>query len=178
MKSFLGCAALLSLALALPLRADDVSRQQMNYGYGLLHHLCDQESQVDLILIVKTTPPNVAHFAHEVSDGAKADLKVLGDLADRDPSLHFDEQGLPDIETGTRASIKAEKQHLLLFGATGSDFAKALVLTQIEASTYGENLAKVLADDETNAHRAAALRHIAASWGKLKDEAYTLLYKM
>ena len=39
-------------------------------------------------------------------------------------------------------------------------------------------MAKVLADDETNAHRAAALRHIAANWGKLKDKAYALLYKM
>jgi len=37
------------------------------------------------------------------------------------------------------------------------------------------NLAKVLADAETNPHRAAALQKISASWEKLRDKAYRLL---
>jgi coenzyme F420-reducing hydrogenase alpha subunit len=176
MKFSLTSLALLGLA-AIPLRAD-VSQREMNYGYGLLHHLCDQETQVDLIMMVKTTPPDVAQLAKEVSKSAKEDMSILGDLADHDPAIHFGEQGLPEIETETRASIKDEKQHLLLFGTKGGDFAKTLVLTQIEASTYGENMAKVLANDETNPHRAEALRHIASHWETIKNKSYALLYRL
>lgn len=166
-------AVLLAVA-ALPLRAD-VSPREMNYGYALLHHLCDEESQVDMIMIVKTTPPDVAHLAHEISKSAKEDLDILDHFADHDPALRFGQRGLPKIESQTRDSIKAEKQHFLLFGTKDKDFAQALLLTQVEASTYGENMAKVMADNEANPHRAEGLRHISRSWEAIKEKAYALL---
>jgi hypothetical protein len=165
------------LLAALPIRAD-VSQSEMNYGYGLLHHLCDDETQVDMISLVKTTPPSVDKFVHEIAQNAKDDMDILGKFADHDPSIQYDRQGLPEMETQTRAAIKAEKQHLLLFGSKDSDFAKTLIVSQIEASTYGENLAKVLADNETNPHRATELRHIASGWQTIKTKAYALLYKL
>jgi hypothetical protein len=168
--------SLAALVLASPPLRADVSQREMNYGYGLLHSLCDDETQVDMISLVKTTPPSVDKFVHEVAQNAKDDMDTLDKIADRDPALNYDKQGLPEIEVQTRASIKAGKQHLLLFGSKDSDFAKTLLVTQIEASTYGENLAKVLADDETNPHRAAELRRIASGWEKIKNRAYALLY--
>ena len=39
-------------------------------------------------------------------------------------------------------------------------------------------MAKVLAQDESNEHRAAELRHIQAGWERMKDKAYTLLYDL
>ena len=177
MKVFLFSTLAVALLATAPLRAD-VSQRDLNYGYALLHHLCDQETQVSMIAIIKTTPPEVARLTKEISQSAKEDMANLDELADHNPAIHFGENGLPTIETQTRDLIEKEKQHLLLFGSKDTDFAKALVLSQIEASTYAENLAKALADDETNPHRAEVLRHIGSRWAAIKDKSYSLLYKM
>jgi hypothetical protein len=176
MKLFLFAGVTLLTAAALPLRAD-VSQREMNYGYALLHHLCDEEAQVDMIMIVKTTPPDVAALVREISKSAKEDLDILDRFADRDPALRFEQRGLPEIESQTRDSIKAEKQHLLLFGTKDKDFAQTLLLTQVEASTYGENMAKVMAEDETNPHRAEGLRRISRNWEAIKNKVYALIYR-
>jgi hypothetical protein len=167
-----GCLAV--LLLVAPVRADD-SQAYLNNGYSLLHNLCDQEKSVELILVVKTTPKDVADFAHEVSKSAGNDLDLLDDLRDHDKAIRFDRGGLPQFELDTRASIKADKQHMLLFGTTNSAFARALLVTQIEAGSYGMNLAKVLAGAEPNPHRAAVLQKISSRWEKLRDKAYRLL---
>jgi hypothetical protein len=160
-----------------PGRADE-SQRDLNNGYSLLHHLCEQEKQVDMILIVKTTPPKVAAFLHEVSKSAGVTLDALDQMADRDPAIRFNDQGLPPIETQTRASIKDDKQHMLLFGTRDADFAKTILITQVEAGTYGMNMAKVLADAEPDGRRAAELSHISSRWEKLRNKAYALIYGM
>ena len=87
----------------------------------------------------------------------------------------FDRRGLPQFEEDTRESIQGDKEHLLLFGTSGSAFVRAILVTQIEAGTYGMNLAKVLADAEPDTHRAAVVRKIGNRWEKLRDRAYALL---
>ena len=174
MKSFLGAWLSVLLLLAPPVRADD-NKAYLNNGYSLLYQLCDQEKPVDMILIVKTTPRDVADFIHEVAKTSKDNEALLEDLQDHDKAIRFDRGGLPQFELNTRDAIKADKQHMLLFGTTDKAFARALLVTQIEAGSYCMNLAKVLADAETNPHRAAALQKISASWEKLRDKAYRLL---
>jgi hypothetical protein len=174
MKSLTGGFLAAFLLLLVPLRADD-DQSYRNNGYSLLHHLFDQEKSVELILVVKTAPKDVADFVHEVSQGAKDSLDSLDELRDHDKAIRFDEAGLPQFELDTRASIKGDKQHMLLFGTTGSAFARTLLVSQIEAGTYGMNLAKVLADAEPNPQRAAVLQKISARWGKIRDKAYRLL---
>jgi hypothetical protein len=174
MKSFPGITVAAVLLLIVPLRADD-NQHYLNNGYSLLHDLCDQEKSLDMILIIKTTPKDVADFAHEVSKSAKENFDQLEDLQDHDKAIRFDQAGLPQFELDTRDSIKADKQHLLLFGTTDKNFARALLVSQIEAGTYGMNLAKVLAGAEPNAHRAAVAQKISAHWEKIRDKAYRLL---
>ena len=175
MKSLLAGAAGLALCLANTLRADDHDARYITNGYSLLYKLCDQEKPVDMILIVKTTPKEIADYLHEVSKSAKEDLSLLDDLHDRDHAVRFNDPGLPQFEEDTRDSIRDDKQHLLLFGTKDSAFVRALLITQIEAGTYGMNLAKVLADAEPNAKRAAVVRKISQRWEKIRDRAYALL---
>jgi hypothetical protein len=175
MKSLPGVTVAAFLLLLAPLRADNHGQPYFNNGYSLLHSLCDQEKSLDMILIVKTTPKDVADFAHEVSKASKESLDLLEDLQDHDKAIRFDQTGLCQFELDTRASIKDGKQHLLLFGTTDKNFARALLVTQIEAGGYGMNLAKVLAAAEPNAHRAAVAQKISARWEKLRDKAYRLL---
>lgn len=175
MKSLSAVALTLLVLALLPLRADDADAHYVNNGYSLLYKLCDQEKPLDQILIVKTTPKEVAEFLHQVSAAAGSDVDQLETLRDHDKAIRFDQRGLGQFEEDTRGSIQADKQHLLLFGTTGSSFARALLVTQIEASTYGSNLAQVLAAKEPNAHRAAVVRQIGEKWKKITARAYALL---
>ncbi len=176
MKLLFGAALAAFLVLAQPLHAadDDKARYRQN-GYGLLYKLCEQEQPLDLILIVKTTPKEVGDFLHQVSAAAKQDVNALDELQGHDKALTFAYRGLPQFEEDTRNSIRDDKQHMLLFVDTGSAFTRAILVTQIEAGTYGMNLAKVLAGAEPNAHRAAVVRQIGERWEKLRNRAYALL---
>jgi hypothetical protein len=174
MKFLLSAATFLVSSAAFA-HADQDQQRYLTNGYSLLHHLCEQEKPLDLILTVKTTPKDVADFAHSVSRTAKADAELLEDLQEHDKSLRFDQTGMPSFENDTRTSIRGDKQHMLLFGTTNASFARALLVTQTEAGTYGMNLAKVLADAEPDAHRADVVRKVGASFEKIRDRAYRLL---
>ena len=177
--NLLRCTALLALVAAtLPLHADDHGTHYRTNGYSLLYKLCEQERPLDLILMVKTTPKEIADYLHTVSASAKDDVNMLDQLKEHDKALNFDDRGLPQFEEDTRASIKADKQHMLLFGTKDNAFARALLETQIEAGTYGMNLAKVLIATEPNAHRADVVRKIGDHWEKSRDRAYALLNGM
>jgi hypothetical protein len=96
-------------------------------------------------------------------------------MQERDPIIQFDRNPLPRIERDARASIKDDKQHQLLFGTTDSEFARALLVSQIEACTYALHLSKILAEQETDRDRAKTLRHISAQWLGLRNEAFRIL---
>jgi len=173
-RIFGGMLAALAL-LALPLRAADDEAVYRTNGYSLLYQLCNQEKPVDMILIVKTTPKEIADYLHQVSASAREDVAWLDELREHDKTLRFNQGGLPPFEQDTRGSIQDDKEHLLLFGSKGNAFVRALLVTQIEAGTYGMNLAKVLAKSEPDEKRAAVVRKIGDRWEKLRDRAYVLL---
>src|SRR5579871_1396179 len=145
MKFLVGAAAAFIL-LSLSARADDAKAPYLANGYGLLYKLCNDEKPVEMILMVKTTPPEIGDFLHQVSKSASADLDDLNRLHDESSAVRFGDRGLPQFEIDTRNSIREDKQHMLLFGTKGNEFVRTLLVTQIEASTYGMHLAKVLAD--------------------------------
>ncbi len=161
--------------LASSLRAEDGDLHYRTNGYSILYKLCEQERPLDLILMVKTTPKKIADYLHSVSASAKEDVAWMDQLQAHDKSLKYDERGLPPLEEDTRTAIEADKQHMLLFGSKDSAFVRAVLITQIDAGTYGMNVAKVLADAEPNTHRASVIRKIGSRWEKIRDRAYALL---
>ena len=160
-------------------RADEASTAQkqenLNGGYFLLHKLCDDEAQLPLLLTVKDTPKEIVVFADRISRTAKESLADLDRIQQHDKNLDFDRNPLPRIERDVRDSIKDEKQHQLLFGATGPEFARALLVSQIEASSYAENLTKVLAGQEKDAGRSKMLTRLSEKWRQIHEEAFALL---
>lgn len=160
-----------------PAKTPAISERQdkLNGGYYLLHHLCENESNLPLLLAVKHAPPDIVDYADKISKTAKESLIVLNRMQEGDRHLKFDKNPLPSIEQDVRESIHDDKQHQLLFGTTGSEFVHALLVSQVEASTYALNLAKVLADQEKDSDRVAMLQRISAKWLALRDESYHLL---
>jgi hypothetical protein len=164
-------------AIGTPVRADDASDRQthLNGGFYLLHKLSDDESQLPLLLIIKHAPPQIKTYADQISKTGKETMAAIERLQKSDSSLQFDKNPLPKIEQQVRDSIQADKQHQLLFGTSGSDFVRALLITQIEASNYATNIAKVLADQEKDPDTVKVLRHISAQWLDRREEAFRLL---
>ncbi len=96
-------------------------------------------------------------------------------MQDEDSAVVLDKNPLPQIEQDVRDSIKSDKQHQLLFGTSDSEFVRALVVSQVEATTYGAHLCKVLADQETSPKRVETLRKLSAKWLKQRNEAFRIL---
>jgi hypothetical protein len=148
---------------------------KLNGGYYLLHKLAADESQLPLILDIKHSPPELSPYADQISKMGKETVKTIEDFHEHNPDLKFDRNPLPAIEQDTRDSIKDDKQHQLLFGTHDSEFVRALLVSQIEATTYGTNLCKVLADQEPDPGRAKVLTRLGAKWLDLRSKAYNLL---
>jgi len=156
--------------------AESTEKQaNLNGGYHLLHKLSGDESQLPMLLLVKHAPPELATFADEISKVGKETMAALDRFQDQDPAIHFDRNPLPSIEQDVRDSIKGDKQHQLLFGTSDSEFVRALVVSQIEASTYGLNLCKTLADQEDDPARIKTLRRLSDKWLEVRRKAFQIL---
>jgi hypothetical protein len=168
----------LSAALALTqTRGDEASdrHEKLNGGYFLLHQVCEDEAQLPLLLDVKHAPSEIVAYGDQISRTAKETVAALDRMQEHDPLIQFDRNPLPQIERDTRDSIKADKQHQLLFGTSDSEFVRALLVAQIEASAYALHLSKVLAEQETDPVRVKTLRHISTKWQGLRNEAFRIL---
>ncbi len=162
-----------------PTRADSApgSTQDLRAGFYLLHQVCDQESQVDMLNIIKTTPPDVADYVKRVSGLAKESVATLDRFADHDSSLQDTTDPLPPFEQATRKNIQDEKEHQLLFGTKGATYARRLLFSQIQAANYIVNLSQTWSERDPDADRDAAMRKMSERWAKIRDEGFRMLDK-
>jgi hypothetical protein len=158
-------------------RADDgaATRSNINGGCFLLHDLLDNEASLPILLDLKTAPPEIQAFAIKISRAAKSGMRTLEVMRDHDASMNWDHNPLPKIEQDIRASITDEKEHQLLFGTKGPDFARALLVSQAEASKYAANIAKVLSAQDSNPDHRRDFKRISEQWHALNDEDFRLL---
>lgn len=157
-------------------RADEPKSNQssLNDGYSLFYDFCKQESQLSLLRLVKTMPPNISDYARQISSTAEANMAILKAMGAKDNSLRLDKVSLPSFEIDVRQSMAVDRKQQLLWGSSGAAFAQALTMTQCEVTDYGLHLAKVLSETEPDSHRAHALRQMYAQWLALHVEAYRL----
>jgi len=171
-------AFLLCISTAFTLgRGNELAKKQEKLagGYYLLHGLCSDEAQLPLLLDVKHAPSEIEDFADKISKTAKESSSLLEQMEDHDPAIKLDQNPLPPIELDVRQSIRDEKQQQLLFDTKDTGFVRALLVSQIEASNYAGNLAKVLAEQETKPKRIKSLEKISSKWLAIHQESFRLL---
>ena len=152
---------------------DDSDRQRdLNGGYFLLHELCGQEADLPLLLDIKHAPPDIKDLATRISQAAKETNARIEEMQARDAKLRYDQNPLPPIERDVRKSIQDEKQHQLLFGTSNAAFVRALLVAQLEATSYAGNIAKVLSSEEGDSRRGRSLDKISTKWSALHDECF------
>jgi hypothetical protein len=150
------------------------SQSSLNDGYSIFYDFCNQESQLSLLMWVKSTPRGIADYAERIASTAKDDMAILKKLGVQDSALRLDKVSLPSFEIDVRKSMAEDRQKQLLWGTSGAAFAQALVMTQSETTNYGLHVAKVLAETEPEPDRARAMRAIYDKWLALHVEAYRL----
>jgi hypothetical protein len=157
-------------------RADDTKSSQstLNDGYSLFYDFCNQESQLSLLIWVKTMPPSISDYAKQISTTAKDDMAILKAMGIGDSSLRLDKVSLPGFEINVRQSMADDRKQQLLWGSSGASFVQALTMTQSETTNYGLHVAKVLSKTEPDRDRARAIRHMYDQWLTLHVEAYRL----
>ncbi len=158
------------------LRAAETKANQsaLNDGYSLFYDFCNQESQLSLLLWIKTTPPDLSAYAKEISSTAKADMAILKNMAAGDSSLRLDKISLPGFELNVRQSMADDRKKQLLWGTSGAAFAQALIMSQSETTNYGLHLVKVLSETEPDSTRAHEMHQMYVKWLALHDQAYRL----
>jgi hypothetical protein len=179
MHTFTCCSVLIIVLAAFvgTARAETApgSQEDLRAGFFLLHQVCDQESQVEMLNMIKTTPPEVGDYVKRVSALAKESEATLDRFADHDSSLQDTTNPLPAFEQAARKNIEAEKEHQLLFGMKGKTYARRLLFSQVQAATYIVNLSKAWAERDPNADRDATMRKMSAQWTKIREEGFRLL---
>ena len=152
----------------------DASQSTLNDGYSLFYDFCKQESQLSLLVWVKTMPPSISDYAKQISTTAKDDMAILNAMGARDPSLRLDKVSLPGFEINVRQSMADDRKQQLIWRSSGAAFAQALTMTQSETTNYGLHVAKVLSETEPDRDRSRAIRHMYDQWLALHVEAYRL----
>ncbi len=154
-----------------PPRGEDRIRSE---GYSLLYQLMNDESDVAKVLLFKHVEPATEKIIKEIDSTADEAKKQLEDFHKRDSSLNLEMPNLPDMEKKCRESIShAETKDLLT--ASGKDFERRLLMTQVQAMNYGGHLAKVLAEQEKDPQRKDMLTKLSERCLKLRSEVIRLL---
>ena len=170
-------AAVTSLAIgcgSLCAAESQANQSSLNDGYSLFYHFCDQESELSLLLWVKTAPSDIIAYAKRISSTAKDDMAILNKFSASDKALRLDKTSLPAFELEVRKSMDEDRQQQLVWGSSGAAFGHAVSMTQSEATNYGQHVAKVLAEMEPDPDRARVMRGISDKWSALHAEAYKL----
>jgi hypothetical protein len=145
-----------------------------NNSASLLHELLSDEQNVSKLLIIKRDRDELHRLIKDISATAASGVKKLEELAGRDSTLQLKLTEVPAGEQAARMSIaKARTGELLR--ASGADFEFRLLLSQAEALSYGEHLAKVIAANETTPDRAKLFSDLSAQMQRLHGEVLKML---
>lgn len=157
-------------AVSKPLNADAQAPAsvQLSHGYSLLYSLVSKQSNLDKALILKSPSEPTRKIIKQVAETSAAAKRQLDELAKLNPALVLNDEGLPAIETSTRAAIESATSKQLLFG--GDSFELRLLLTQVEATRYGAALARQLAAADPDPARVSWLTAFAQQYEDLNRD--------
>jgi hypothetical protein len=147
---------------------------QRNQGYSLLYKLMGDEAGVGDILIFKHADESVSGLVKEIGAACKDAESRMEEFRKADHGLSFDETGLPVVEAKSR-ELASKSETRALLGSSGKEFEVRLIVTQIEAMGYGEDLAEALEDRENDPRHKAFLKGLAEQCGGFRERLLKLL---
>lgn len=159
---------------ARPAPGNIATQSTRNNCYSLLHDLLEDQKNVSLLLFIKREQNDVNTLIKAIAENSATAAKLLEEFAKHDPSISLDDMRLPSGEVATREAIAATKKKDLL-DESGDTFELSLLLTQLQALSYGWHLAKIASENETQPDRARTLAGIREDMKHLYRETFALL---
>jgi hypothetical protein len=157
-----------------PTGKKSIDIQTRNNAIALLNDLLNEEKNLSKILIIKRESPDLKRLVKDISETADDGAKMLKSLAKKDRGIQLATLGLPPGEVAARQAISKTKQDLLLH-TKGAEFEFQLLLTQMEALSYGTHLALVAAENEPQPERAQEFSKISGQLKQLEERVLTRL---
>jgi len=146
-----------------------------NQGYSLLYKLLSDEKNVSKLLVIKNENSDVGELIRKIAKTTGDAAKELEAFARGDPHLHLNMDGLPIAEQQTRDLI-AKTRAKELVTKTGEKFELRILLTQIEAMSYGAHLAVVVQSHETDESRREFLGAVSQQLQELHQAIIDLMH--
>ena len=140
-----------------------------NNSLDLLHDLLGDEKNLSKVLIIKHASPELKQLVKKISGIAAEGVNSLEAMARTGGVPQWGHLALPPGEQATREAISKSKEHELLH-SSGNEFEFQLLLSQAEGLNYGEHLARVAAQSETDRGHSARLLVLSHDLAELKSE--------
>jgi hypothetical protein len=148
-----------------------VSKNQelLNNSASLLASLLKDEKNLNKILLIKSHSKELGGLIDAISRAAADGEKQLEVLAQDDPGLNLNALELPSGEQAARKAIAKTKEYDLLF-SSGDNFAFNLLITQIDALSYGSHLAEIVAENAPRGEPARQFHSLATTFDRLLQQ--------
>ena len=162
-------------AAAPTMKASEVRKlETRNNAVSLLYDLIQDEKNVDKILIIKGGSKEFDGLIKAIAQTTRDSGTRLEQLAADDPQMKLHALELPSGEKATREAIAKTKEHELLFSSS-SNFEFDLLLTQVDALSYGWHLAKIAGENSQRPEEVRAFVEISAALANLYQQAVEML---
>ena len=154
-------------------------RMQLSEGYSKLYAAAGKLDLTDLVLYVKSSPPNVDAIikdAAEFGDELKKDLERLA----RDyPGVRIDIVVLPEMEKRARVALARDLalQFAPVVGKGGKEYERTVLIGYAVALAHERYLSRVMAEEEPDAGLKKFLLATEKRYGTLFDRVMALLDK-
>jgi hypothetical protein len=148
--------------------------RQHNEGYSLLYKLMSDESDVGKIFILKHADDSVGNPIRDIAKVCQDAKKQMDEFPKSNNRIEYDVADLPYMEQQSR-DLQAKDDTKALLGSSGKEFELRLIFTQAEATNYGMQLSKALAEKEDDPGRKAFLTNLAKQLSDLHDRMMSLL---
>jgi hypothetical protein len=145
-----------------------------NNTASLLYDLLGDEKNVSKLLIIKRDRRELHDVIKRISVASGKAREEMETLARDDRTFDLKQTSLPPGEKAARESISSARTKELLH-ASGPELEFRLLLTQVEALGYAENLAVVAARNESSAKRAEFFSRLGNEMKTLRTDVIALM---
>jgi hypothetical protein len=167
--TYCGCSTVRTPAPEAASATVSQNQELLNNAASLLAALLKDEKNLNKILLIKSHSQDLGGLVDVISRAAAEGENQLKTLAQNNPGLDLNALGLPSGEQAARKAIAKTKEHDLLF-SSGDNFAFNLLVTQIDALSYGSHLAGIVAENAPRGEPARQFHALAATLDRLLQQ--------
>jgi hypothetical protein len=152
---------------------------QLSEGYSKLYAAARKIDLTDLVLYVKSSPPDVDAIVKDAAEFGGELKKDLERIARDYPGVRIDIEVLPEMERRTRVALAKDlaRQFAPVVGKGGKEYERTVLIGYAVALEHERYLSRVMAEEEPDAGLKKFLLATEKRYSSLFDRVMALLDK-